>query len=101
MSAPPTCSAVSADAATPAAASSVQVIISTSIAGPSEPFNEFATNEPPSSQRTTPSTMGLSTSQADYAFTLGADYVDYLINIQHNCVQQTDNSTFLPHFGFS
>ncbi len=38
--------------------------------------------------------MGLSTSQADYAFTLGANYVDYLITIQHTCVQQTSNDTF-------
>lgn len=37
--------------------------------------------------------MGMSTSQAEFAFQLGANYVDYLITVQHHCVQQIDNHT--------
>lgn len=36
-------------------------------------------------------TMDLSTSQADYAFQLGANFVDYFITIQHHCVQETND----------
>ena len=44
--------------------------------------------------------MGLSTSTAEYAFQLGANFVDYLITMQHNCVQQVNNGTFCRTEGF-
>ena len=37
--------------------------------------------------------LGSSSSTGNYAFQLGANYVDYLITMQHNCVQQIDNHT--------
>ena len=38
-------------------------------------------------------TLGPSTSHASYAFQLGSNFVDYLINIQHTCVQAAAEHT--------
>ncbi len=43
--------------------------------------------------------MGSSTAQAAYAFQQGANFVDYLINVQHTCVQQASEHTICQGAG--